>query len=409
MFKFKIKKIFLLTFLSCAVFLCSCNNNKNTNSDDNISNSSGNIDANTNNQSQYINASEYEKNIANQAENMDVDTSNLSYDDSGYMGVGGQYTADKNFLYVDQVKINLSNGRVQSICNIPGCVHDVNYSPGCLERVEMRSPKATNAGIYFCKDNSLYLRSDNEDKIIFTNSFCTEYEETNFPDTKYFLHALIIRKNIIYVLGTTYFFSYNLDTKTASEPVVISKSPIHTGDICGDYLLITNENMELISHNINTGETKKLDDKVTVVKSQSDKIFYVKWENYTESDIGTPILYSANADGENVAKVIENCYVYFTVTENSIYFTKWNHTDRNYYKADIDGKNEQKIVLKTPENATEISPDTWFNIYSRADINSIFLANYLRPSSDMPEEELQQNMLFIIKKDSVECAGLALK
>jgi hypothetical protein len=100
--------------------------------------------------------------------------------------------------------------------------------------------------------------------------------------------------------------------------------------------------------------------------------------------------------------------VYFTVTENSIYFTKWSQTDRNYYKADIDGKNEQKIVLKTSENNTEISTDILFHIYSRADMDSLFLVNYMHPYTDMPEEELKQNMLFVIKKDTVECAGLAL-
>jgi hypothetical protein len=220
---------------------------------------------------------------------------------------------------------------------------------------------------------------------------------------------LIIRENIIYVLGGNYFFSYNLDTKTASEPVEISNSSIYTADICGDYLLITNADNELISHNINTAKTKKLDDKVTVVKSQGDKIFYVKWENYTKSDIGMPVLYSANADGENVAKLIENCYVYFTVTENSIYFTKWSQTDRNYYKTNIDGKNTEKINMQyTFDDGTEFTPNTVFHIYSRADMDSLFLVNYMHPYTDISEEELKQNMLFIIKKDEVNYTSLEL-
>jgi len=97
---------------------------------------------------------------------LDIQTNNFLYDDKPYNIMKITSTIDGDYYYSFQTpntKINLQSGRIQNICQIPGCAH--NYiSPNCINYQNFISPVATSRGIYYIDENRVMLLNENTEE-----------------------------------------------------------------------------------------------------------------------------------------------------------------------------------------------------------------------------------------------------
>ncbi len=97
---------------------------------------------------------------------LDIQTNNFLYDDKPYNIMKITSTIDGDYYYYFQTpntKINLQSGRIQNICQIPGCAH--NYiSPNCINYQNFISPVATSRGIYYIDENRVMLLNENTEE-----------------------------------------------------------------------------------------------------------------------------------------------------------------------------------------------------------------------------------------------------
>jgi len=361
-----IKKIICLANCLLVITLCGCSQAK------------------SGAQSGYVDISEVEQNI--EEGQLNINTGDFNYDDKPFNIMKLNITIDGDYFYYftqQNKKINLQNGRMQYVCQIPGCAHDALTSPGCTSHQQFGSPIATSNGIYYTEKNKVMLLNGGSSVKVLENSYYTDYEKEIYPDNKSGLTALVIKDNLMYIVGPTYFFTYNLDTQETSEPEIISETFCMAFCVGDGYLYYSSDNLELYLYNIEKKTSQKLDDKVGQVCAKNEKVYYIKYENEI------PFLYSAKADGSDPTKLIEDCYVNYYITENSIYYQEF--ITKEIYKCGLDGKNPEKINLHNKElDEGEYIPSTYMLIASTGSMDHVFIM------------DVEGNIIYIFEDDSTE-------
>lgn len=304
---------------------------------------------------------------------LDIQTENFKYDDKPYNIMKLTSTIDSNYFYdfsFPNIKINLDNGRIQSVCQIPGCAHDAVTSVGCIGYQDFISPIATVDGIYYVDNDSVVLQKENSQSTIIKNKYYTDYEKENYPDNKNIISALVINNDIMYVICPTYFFTYDLINEKISEMHKTSNSLCMAFCCTDEYAYFTNENMEMYLYNLKDKSVKKLDDKVGQVCEKDDHIYYIKYDN----DI--PVLFSAEADGSNSKALINDCYVNYYITDNYIYYQSY-YKKENLYRCDLKGENQTVIDLQYIfSNGRKYAVSNYVNIVSANSIkNHLFIVD----------------------------------
>ncbi len=308
------------SLLTAAICLCGCSNEQNN----------GYVDV-----SDYINSIENNSNI----ENTDI-FADHQFDDKSIAIMTSEYSVNEDVLYaagIKNLRIDGQSGEVRALCSKAGCAHEPN-SPDCTAFRIMRTPLSSPNGIYYCNDNKLCLYDGKDNKVILENRFCTEYEEEAYPDSKYNI-SVMYGDGLFYLKGATYYFTYDPSNGERSDPIVISKSNIYSMDVGGGNIYYTTDSAELHIYNISTGEQKKAADNIWKLDYVNERLYYTGYEN------GVPMLYSADKNGGDVKKIIEDCYVNCCVTENCIYYQNYSDPDKSVFVCGIDGSNPKKIVF----------------------------------------------------------------
>lgn len=265
------KKRAIALMLCIAALLCGCNssgNNKNGENDSNVNDT-------------YFDISQLESNIEKTV--LDVNFTDFKYDDQSRVFLTfDTYTLTPSYFLINmrdhKIWVDLSTGRVQSVCDIPGCDHSIN-TKGCLEHENgtIQHVKGASDGVFF-KPNGypgkLFFKDDSEKRTVFENDFFTEYEEKTIPDYKTSF-SCFMRDDIMYVIGRVYMYMVDMKTMTKiGEPYILSTSPIWDSDVSNGFFWITNENLELICRNTKNGEVTKVDDKVFRLRCSGGMLYY---------------------------------------------------------------------------------------------------------------------------------------
>lgn len=277
-------------------------------------------------------------------------TKDFQYDDRPYNIMKSGCTFDNEFFYYfskPNIKINLTDGKVFYFCDLPGCAHTQN-SPGCRTYYRFGSALATTEGFYYVPStvmdgsiNKVMLFADGKDTEILTNKYYTDYEEEFYPDNKNIISTLCIHGRELYVIAPSYYFVYNMDTKEIGEMKKLpSSGSCMSFAVSDNYVYYSNADLELYVQDKRSGENKKIADKVGQVCCASGKMYYIQWKNEG------PFLYSADENGDNPVKIVQDCYVNYYVADNCIYYQNFVNSTKNVYKCDLNGENTEKIVLK---------------------------------------------------------------
>jgi len=104
-------------------------------------------------------------------------------------------------------------------------------------------------------------------------------------------------------------------------------------------LYFATDSAEMFIYNIPSKQRKKLDENVWQLDFTNGKLYYTKYEN------GVPMLYSADKNGENAEKIIEDCYVNVCITPDCIYYQNYSDPERAVFACKTDGSEAKKIVF----------------------------------------------------------------
>lgn len=349
----------------------------------------------------YVDVSRAEQQYSSAASEQSAEE--LLLDDKAKVFLHSGYSVSSNQFAVfeqDRKKlIDLNTGIISSFCNIPGCPHDDTAIDTCKEYMPINNPIFTKDGMYYTNyfyPGKLFFKSAGEEKTVFENTFYTDKEAELEPDAKTGC-GFFIRGETIYVTGMTYFYTVDISTmKQTCEPVVISESPIWNADVSGDMFYVTNENLELISYDMKSGELKKLADKVWRIQACDDSLYYIK------TDEGKNSVFKSNPDGSNEKKLISDTELSMYVTDKSIYYL----TNDGLYSYDLSSGNAKKISLElTYENGERYMASDFgtTQLISCPSSRFIYLLDYTKSTGDKC-----YNALFRIDKETNEVRATSL-
>ncbi len=263
---------------------------------------------------------------------------NFSYNTCNKNIMNDKFTFDGSLLYVSgppEMTVDINSGQVRVFCDVPGCAHKEN-SPDCLGYNNFWYATAAPDGIYYTDSDKLCLY-DGEQKVIFTNDFFTDYEEENHPDAKNDLSKLLLIDNTLYVFGTTFCYTYDIQTKQLSEPFKVTGGVSLAVASDGKKIYTATDSGEMYMYDFDTNEYKKTGDNIWTVQYKNGYVYYVQYENEI------PMLYRADTELKESVKLIEDCYVNFLVTESHIYYQNFSDEALGAYVCDLDGKNAKPI------------------------------------------------------------------
>ena len=332
----------------------------------------------------------------------DENDENISIDDKAKIFMQNCSIASNHIIICEQDNknsININTGEISSLCDIPGCAHDINNSKGCLEFQTLNNPICSNQGFYYTnysEPGKLHYKTGNEDKVVYENSFFTEKDKEIDPDAKN-AFSMFVRDNKMYIVGQVYFYTVDLKTfKQTCEPVVITDSPIWNADVYDEYFYITNENLELIRYDMKNRKKEKMSDKVWRIQANRKGLYYIKSDGEQQS-----LFFTKNGE-KNETKLISDVGLNMYVTESSIYYTSKD----GIYKSDPEGKNAVKIELSlTYDNGEKYYMQDSRNIQMITCPSSdhIYLLDYKHSTG-----EKCYNALFSIDKKTNECKAISL-
>jgi hypothetical protein len=349
----------------------------------------------------YVDESAVREKYESIDENSVVDS--MKTDDKSLVFLQGNFSSSADSFYIcqygDKIKVSLSSGEVVSMCDTTGCVHDENTSKDCLIYQSVNNIICTENGYYYTdysQSGKLFFKSGDSSKEVFENTFFTDKEKEINPDHETDFSAFI-HGNTMYIVGQVYMYTVDTETmKQSSEPAVISDSPIFNADTADGQFWITNENLELIRYDMNSGKTYKIDDTVWRVFCCGEKVYYVKAENDGNS------IYVCNSDGSDCKRLIENVNLSFSVTEKSIYYS----TDDGVYIFNLSDGTSEKIDLSlTYENGEDFSINATKNLYliNSGSSDYVYLLSYNQITG-----ERCYNALFAITKDTTQYKAISL-
>ena len=368
-------------------------------------------------QSGYVDLEDEKDKIENLPTVLDVQFDGYTAHEKPWSMFEFQYTLDENYLYLwdgerrnaysstlksfkaRSIKFNLKTGRLEYLCETPGCAHDLNLSPDCANQKNHFYDYITRDGLYMVIKDTLWLvtgdLSGDEKTKIWTNTFYTDYCKEVAPDYSNGFN-FIIRGDILHLFCYNWYYSVNLLTLEQTEPIVVSDSQIVALDVCGDYLWYATQDWELFCWQLSTGEKKKIADMALRVACIGDKVYYARGGQQD----GT--LTRCNPDGSDPQLLLEHISNSFYVTEQSIYYTNGaQNPKQGAFRCDLDGQNVREIKLELKYTASDAyQPNEVYmgQFVSDPTCNYIFLLD--RGNSE--------SALFAIPKDSTEAVGFSL-
>ena len=269
---------------------------------------------------------------------------NNGFDDKSLRIMTYGFTVNGDQIYAQGKKntiIDGKNGEVSVLCAEEDCDHDIN-SPDCTANMNMVSCISSPDGIYYCVDNKFCLYDGKSHNVILQNDFCTDYEEEFYPDSRYEIGSMY-SNNLFYLVGATYYFTYDPSSGETSEPVVIADTTMWTVAVGEGNVYYTTNTDEAYIYNISSGEKTKLGNDITTLDFVNGVLYYTQYEN------GVPMLYAADKDGGNAKKILQDCWVNFAVTESCIYYQNYFDPEYSVYVCGLDGSDPRK--LKFTDNA----------------------------------------------------------
>lgn len=367
-------------------------------------------------QSGYVDIEDEKDKIENLPTVLDVQFDGYTAHEKPWSMFEYQYTLDENYLYLwdgesdaysgeikstyaRSIRFNLRTGRLEYLCETPGCTHDLNLSPDCANQKKHSYDFITRDGLYMVIKDTLWLvtgdLSGDEKTKIWTNTFCTDYCKEVAPDYSNGFH-FIIRGDILHLFCYNWYYSVNLQTMEQTDPIVVSDSQIIALDVCGDYLWYATQDWELFCWQLSTGEKKKIADMAMRVACIGDKVYYARGGQQD----GT--LTCCNPDGSDPQLLLEHISNSFYVTEKSIYYTNGaQNPKQGAFRCDLDGQNVREIKLELDYTASDAyQPNEVYmgQFVSDPTCNYIFLL----------DRGNTESALFAIPKDSTEAVGFSL-
>lgn len=349
----------------------------------------------------YVDVSRAEQQYSSAASEQSAEELLLDDKAKVFLHSGYSVSSDQFAVFEQDRKklIDLNTGIISSFCDIPGCPHDDTAIDTCKEYMPINNPIFTKDGMYYTNyfsPGKLFFKTAGEEKTVFENTFYTDKEKGLEPDAKtgcgFFIHG-----ETLYVTGMTYFYTVDISTmKQTCEPVVISESPIWNADTSGDMFYVTNENLELISYDMKSGELKKLADKVWRIQACDDSLYYIK------TDDGNNSVFKSDPDGSNEKKLVSDTELSMYVTDKYIYYL----TTDGLYSCDLSGENAEKVSLElTYENNEQYVTSDFgtAQLISCPSSRFIYLLDYTKSTGDKC-----YNALFRIDKETNEVRATSL-
>ncbi len=306
---------------------------------------------------------------------LNITSNDFSMDEKPFNIMMLNSTIGSDYLYVvsslGNYHVDLQSGVVKGFCNITGCAHDPNSSVGCLNYFSFSSIIAADDGFYYIDSNTVRFHSDKDDIIVYENTYSTDFEEEYYPDNPNVLGALASDDDILYIIGPTYYLTYDTESKKFSDTQIISDVTIHSLCVEGDNIYYTNENDELYAFDTTKKESKKLSDKVNQVCINNGNLYYIQYEN------GTPFLFSMDLSSHKSTKLIENCYVNYCINGSNIYYQNRSEPYK-IFVCGIDGSDPREITVdfvEYDENGDPIPYNTqrYFIFATSSNIDHVFI------------------------------------
>lgn len=309
--------------------------------------------------SAYADASEYSSAVENEQTDNAVQFEGHGFDDKAFRIMTLGFTVNGDQIYAQgpkNTRIDGKSGEVSVLCTKDGCDHDIN-SPGCTANMLMQSWISSPDGIYYCSDNNFCLYDGKTHTVILQNDFYTDYEEEFYSDSKCSI-STVYRDGLFYLVGATYYFTYDPSSGEKSEPVVIADTAMWTLAVGEGNVYYITDTDEAYIYNIASGERKKLGGNITTLDFVNGVLYYTQYEN------GVPMLYAADKDGGNAKKILEDCWVNFAVTEDCIYYQNYIDPEYSIYVCGLDGSDPRKLTFSNNSDGKEYSVGLAFIVTS---------------------------------------------
>ena len=224
--------------------------------------------------------------------------------------------------------LDTQSDSIYHLCNKEGCAHAEN-SPGCIDRINMCCPVASSEGIFFVNNDTVKLFDGTEQRDIYQNRYSTDALKKMFPDNPSVLAGMICHGGKMYLLGPTYYLTFDPESGKAGDPVELTDANTYSYCMNDEYLFFSNENLELFSCRLSDNKITKLGDKVSGICTSGNELYYLKWEN------NTPYLMHADSSGENAVQLIENCYAGYILTDKAVYYQHFREDGAKLYVYDL--------------------------------------------------------------------------
>ncbi|MBR1764262.1 MAG: hypothetical protein IJ746_02605 [Ruminococcus sp.] len=318
----------------------------------------------------------------------------------------GYSFSDKEFILSEgqgiRKRIDLSNGMISSLCDIPACAHDEEISKDCFEYRPVNSFTPTRDGMYFTdfeKNGRLILRRDGREETVYTNTYYDELDEKLEPEGKS-AFRFFYRDGLFYLFGQDWFYTVDAATmQQQCDPVKLSSSPIWNADVWGELLYITNEDMELICYNMKTGELTKLGDRVSRIQACEEGLYYLSPYQNEAGDwrFALSLCDHGSARGN---ELLDDILISFFVTDENVYYMK---PDGVYIYSKESGESERLPLAYTYENGYKYKFSDYSHMVSCPSSEYVYVLSY---NIDTGSE--WTNTLFRIKKDTAEFEVISL-
>lgn len=313
----------------------------------------------------YVDLDEQQNQLQQNTQTLGVKSSDFTADSKSFGIMTAAYTIDDRYLYGHsqlRYKMDLFTGKVQPDCNIVGCPHDVNTPGDCEAHLDCSSPVATTEGLYYLRKNQLIYKHNGKETVLLTNSYGTEFEANLYPENRHCIGGMLIREDLIYLCGPSYFFTYNRKTGEIGDRTNICDSILYGMTATNEYLYFCNTNMELLQYDLQKDSIQKIDDYVGQVTACDEALYYIRWEE------NVPILYTAEADGGNPQRLINDCYVNYCLTDTHIYYQSYADK-RKLFVCRLDGSEVQEIVFSDDG----LAPNGILNIISSDAVDHVLI------------------------------------
>ncbi len=303
------------------------------------------------------------------------------YDDRPYSIMSTVFTVSENFFYFTasgrpNARLNFSNGQTEVVCSTLGCDHFEVKS--CEAKDTFNGLAIGEEQLLVVRDNKLYLRDEDTEELIFTNTYSTEVLLEEYGAPNYTISFLVMQENMLLIVCWDHFYVYDMSTRTASKPYELQGVGLNGGILsCGvakGKMYFSNASNELYEYDIEKCELQKLRDKVTRVYPRDGIVYFTEMTDKKEQR-----LYSWDVSRQEKPRLLtEDAYVELYI-DDRIYYV--NLSDDILYIMDLDGNNR-----------IEIEMEDRVRIYSHPSLDSIFL--------------LTDDKFCIFNKDSLECRVL---